>query len=167
MVRLSRVSVLGPYFQAGQGTTCRIRPGSLMGLIKIIYLDGPFSQPKGHSFRQSDSFNKYTRSQHDRLLAPVHIYVNRGVRRIRKPAWQEVSSAFRDWETGRPRRWALMRPNSEHARRLQWLSRTIPLWTHERLWKTMKTLDTLDTDLFHIRDFLRGEMVRLRVLSIN
>ena len=67
-----------PFRSNHHETSGRIRPRFMVrGPIKILYLDGSFSQPKGHPFRQSDSFNKYLRSHNDRLLAPGHFCVNR------------------------------------------------------------------------------------------
>ena len=67
-----RPQVPGAYPSIYHGIISRLRPQSLiLSMFKIMYVDGMVSQPKNHSFRQSDSFNKSFRLIHDRLLAPV------------------------------------------------------------------------------------------------
>ena len=77
-----RPTVLGSYPSIDHGIIGRLRPLSLvLNTFKIMYLDGWVSQPKSHSFRQSDNFNKSSRFIHDRLLAPVPYCVNRTSKR--------------------------------------------------------------------------------------
>ena len=61
----------GSYSSTDHGITGRLRPRYLiLGMFKILYLDGLVSRPTSHSFGQSDCFNKLFGLTHGRLLAP-------------------------------------------------------------------------------------------------